>query len=275
MKILHCSDLHGVFPWYEWLVREAPGYDLVCLAGDLLDAGSPGTIPDQMRDISVILGRVRTAMAICSGNHDMVHAVDSGPSALWVQDLRRPGVWTDGDRCERQGRRFYCHPWVLPVPVASAGDIWIIHSPPEGTATSQADGSDYDHGDFEFSELCQSGRGPAIALCGHIHEPRSWNATMGRTLVLNPGWSRDPLVPAHIVLDLSQRTATRHFPEHPPETVRLPGPTAAEILGNRTSSQIESLLATTVSNQQAEGIPMTPEEIEETRLRLRRLLYEQ
>ena len=275
MKILHVSDLHSHPAWFAWLARVAAGYDLVCITGDLLDGGQPDAIFDQMREISAAISRISTPIAICSGNHDMVHAKGDDPAALWVRDLVRPGVWADGDHFELFQRKFYCHPWIGPIPGASAGDIWIIHSPPEGSATSRSRGGDFDQGDFEFAELCKAGRGPMIALCGHVHEPRGWHATVGRTLIINPGCSRDPAVPAHVILDLAARTATRHLPGHATETIRLPDPTAGQVLKNRTVAEVETLLATTVSNQRAEGFRMTPEEIEETRRRLMRLLYEQ
>src|SRR5690606_17219473 len=123
-------------------------------------------------------------------------------------------------------------------------------------------GGDFDHGDFEFAEQCKAGRGPSIALCGHIHEPRAWHAMLGRTLALNPGYSRDPSVPAHIVVDLVERTATRHLTGHATETIRLLGAAAKQVLQNRTVGEVDALLATTVSNQRAEGIHMTMAEIE-------------
>ena len=276
MKILHVSDLHANLNWFDWLERSAASHGLVALSGDLLDAGRPDDMADQRREVSAIIRRISTKLVVCSGNHDMVPSEVEDPSALWVRDLRRPGVWSDGDRFELGGRRFYSHPWVLPLPAALAGDIWILHSPPEGTDTSQVEGRDFDHGDFEFSELCKSGWGPAIALCGHIHHPISWHARVGRTLVLNPGESPDPRIPAHIVIDLEQRIATRHMSGRAPETIRLPESSIAQqVLKRRTPDEIESLLALTVSNQRAEGIDMPPEEIEETRLRLMRRFHDQ
>lgn len=274
MKILHVSDLHSNLSWLDWLNRAAAEYDLVCVAGDLLDANRPDTIADQMREVSAVINRISANIAICSGNHDMVHSDSHGPGALWVRDLGRTGVWTDGSFFEKSGRRFYCHPWILPVPAAQEQDIWIIHSPPEGTATSQDACGGFDHGDFDLAELCKSGRGPAIALCGHIHEPRSWHDTLGRSLILNPGVSNDPSLPAHIVVDLEQGTATRHFPGHAPEMIRLHERTAKEVMRNRSARDVDKLLEITVSNQRAEGIHMTPVEIEQARLRLRRLLNE-
>lgn len=273
MKILHVSDLHANLHWFDWIRRVAVSYDLVCIAGDLLDAGRPDTIADQMREVSAAIGRISTKVAVCSGNHDMVHACgDDNSSSLWVCDLKRPGVCADRDSFTLGKRRFYCHPWVLPLPDAKDGDIWIVHAPPEGTAVSQVPGGDFDHGDFEFSELCKAGRGPSIALCGHIHHPISWHATVGRTLVFNPGESSDPYVPAHIVVDLEQCNATRHMPGRESESVRLPEFSAAQrVLKRRTPAEIDSLLTLTVSSQRAEGIHMTEAEIEEARRRLRRL----
>lgn len=275
MRILHTSDLHANLAWLEWIERTAPDFDLVCLAGDLLDAGQPDTIPDQMRKIAAVIGRISTPVAICSGNHDMVHAFDDPElSSLWVRDLRRLGAHSDGDTFSAGGWRFYCHPWILPVPAATAGDIWIIHSPPEGTPTSQNADGGWDHGDFEFAEQCRAGRSPSIALCGHIHEPKAWHATLGRTLVINPGYSRDPAVPSHVVVDLAQRIATRIVPGLAPESIRFPESLPqAPVLKNRTLDEIESLIQLTVSNQRAEGIRLTEAEIEEVRRRAIRLLH--
>ncbi len=271
MKILHVSDLHANLHWFDWIHRVAASYDLVAISGDLLDARRPDAIVDQMREISAAVARISGTVAICSGNHDFVGRADI-PSASWMHDLALPGVWVDGNSFQIGTRHFLCHSWLSPHPSADEGDIWIVHAPPEGTAVSQTEEGDVDHGDFEFRELCKADRGPSIALCGHIHQPLSWYASVGRTLVFNPGESPDPYVPAHIVLDLTQRVATRHMPGREPESIRLPGLlTAEQVLSSRTPAKIESLLALTVSNQEAEGIHMTEAEIEETRRRLRQL----
>lgn len=269
MKILHVSDLHSNLHWIDWIRRAAVSYDLVCIAGDTLDAGRPDAMTEQISEVSAAIGRISTRVAICSGNHDLVGDI---PSLTWLQDLRCPDVSCDGDRFQVGQWQFRCVPWLSPLPASADGEIWIIHAPPEGTATSQVEGGDFDHGDFEFGELCKSGRGPSIALCGHIHHPIFWHATVGRTLVLNAGESPDPYVPAHIVIDLKQGIATRHMPSRESESIRLPGFAAApQVLKRRTPAEIDSLLALTESNQRAEGIQMTEAEIEETRRRLRRL----
>ena len=37
MKLLHVADLHFRTRWFEWVAAQAPHYDAVCVAGDLLD----------------------------------------------------------------------------------------------------------------------------------------------------------------------------------------------------------------------------------------------
>ncbi len=271
MKILHVSDLHYNLGWFNWLERVAANYDLVCIAGDLLDASQPDIISEQIRTVAASIGRMSTTVAICSGNHDLVKGVEI-PSALWMHELCLPHVWVEGNSFKIGGRNLLCHSWLSPLHAASEDDIWIIHLPPQGTETSRAKENNFDHGDFEFSELCKSGRGPAIALCGHIHQPRSWHDIVGRTLVLNPGESNDPGIPAHIIIDLEQYVAVRHAPGHIDEAISLPVDLRTKkILRSRTAGEIESLLVLSVSNQRAEGIHLTAAEIKETRRRLRRL----
>jgi Icc-related predicted phosphoesterase len=37
MKLLLTADLHFRLHWFRWLIEQAPDFDLVCIAGDLLD----------------------------------------------------------------------------------------------------------------------------------------------------------------------------------------------------------------------------------------------
>lgn len=48
MRILLVSDLHYALPQLDWLVRVTPNYDLVVVAGDLLDISSPVAIDAQV-----------------------------------------------------------------------------------------------------------------------------------------------------------------------------------------------------------------------------------
>jgi hypothetical protein len=46
VKLLLTADFHFHKPWFEWLLRVADRYDLICIAGDLLDMFHPdGVVP--------------------------------------------------------------------------------------------------------------------------------------------------------------------------------------------------------------------------------------
>ncbi|RXK53499.1 hypothetical protein ESB00_17555 [Oleiharenicola lentus] len=270
MKILHVTDLHGNLPWYHWLAREAHRYDLICLSGDLIELND--SAPQQMAAITEVLAGIRTPLAICSGNHDMVHARAQGGGALWVSDLKRDGVWVDGDRFELGGEKFYCHRWNEPIPHAESEEIWITHAPPEWSVVSWG-GRGGDLGDHEFALVCRAMRGPRIALCGHAHTPPGWTALVGRTQAFNPGHATNAPEPAHIVLDLSLGVAIRHYLGRPPAAVQIERPTARDILRKRSPQDLDRLLDLTVQNQKAEGHVLTAEENAEVRRRLRKLAF--
>jgi Icc-related predicted phosphoesterase len=210
MRILHCTDFHANLGWFHWLAQAAPHYDLVCLSGDLLDMGFPKTIPHQQAEIKAVLGAIATPLAICSGNHDMVHSEHHPEGALWVRDLKRQNVWVDGDRFRLGGHHFHCQSWNEPIPPARSGEIWIIHAPPEGCAVAVSKYAG-DVGDFEFSQLCLNAGGPRLALCGHVHSPQRWHSLVGVTRIFNPGCNATDPWPAHVVFDLAAGTATRRL----------------------------------------------------------------
>lgn len=270
MKLLHVTDLHGNMGWYSWLAREASKYDLVCISGDLIHLDD--SAPCQIAAITKSLAGISTPLAICSGNHDTVRAQTRDEGVLWVSDLKRDGVWVDGDHFELDGRKFYCHPWNEPIPHAETGEIWIVHAPPEWSVVSWG-GFSGEQGDHEFAQVCRAMRGPRIALCGHAHNSPAWNAMMGRTHVFNPGHATDSPVPAHIVLDLSLGVATRYFPGRPPVIVPIGSASAMGILRKRSPEDLERLIDLTVQNQKAEGYVLTEEEIAEVRRRLCKLAF--
>jgi predicted phosphodiesterase len=104
MRILHCSDFHGYTEWFNWLAESSADYDLVCLTGDHLDLLNLNWINSQLSTVKATLGRVAVPLALCSGNNDSF----SGPPApanlqhaTWLTELRRPGLWVDGDGFRR------------------------------------------------------------------------------------------------------------------------------------------------------------------------------
>ena len=49
MRILHLADLHLEPKWFDWVANRAAEYDLVVLAGDLLNMFSNVALSDQAR----------------------------------------------------------------------------------------------------------------------------------------------------------------------------------------------------------------------------------
>jgi len=213
MRLLHCSDFHGNRRWFDWLAQNAASYDLVCLAGDHLDLLEVRRLDPQIRMIKAVLQGIVTPLAICSGNHDSFSGPPAPPSlhqAAWLRELRRPGVWIDGDVFETGGQRFRCIGWNAPLPPASADEIWLYHAPP-ARSPAAAGLDDSDAGDELLGERCQAGAGPVMVLSGHQHDPRQWACRVGRTWCLNPGYSHRASVPNHIVIDTLARTAMRRI----------------------------------------------------------------
>lgn len=210
MRLLHCTDFHGRADWYEWLIRESPRYDLVCLTGDLLDLNPYRSMVGQVEMVTAYLGRIGTPLAVCSGNHDSLAGDDLRlQHARWMQELRRKDVWVDGDRFEVGGFRFRCIPWLSQAVKAAPDEIWLIHSPPDRSRTGIARGG-VDFGDGTFGDQCRAGDGPRLALSGHVHDPQSWWVRSGCTWSLNPGVAEDEASPRHIAIDLGRDVATWH-----------------------------------------------------------------
>src|SRR6201981_1575170 len=71
MKILTTADLHYREQWFRLLSR-APEWDLVCIAGALLDMFNAEPRIVQARTVSRWIRELAkvTRVAICSGNHD-------------------------------------------------------------------------------------------------------------------------------------------------------------------------------------------------------------
>jgi Icc-related predicted phosphoesterase len=60
MRLLLTADLHYRIHWFRWLIEEASNFDLVCIAGDLLDMFRFETRTEQSREIAN-LGRLRSS----------------------------------------------------------------------------------------------------------------------------------------------------------------------------------------------------------------------
>jgi predicted phosphodiesterase len=228
VRILLVSDLHYALPQLDWVVRSAPSYDLVVLAGDHLDVGSAVSLDAQsvvlLRYFSLM--RPATALVVASGNHDLTGPDQHGErAALWLAECRRAGVSTDGESLALGDTLITICPWwdgpagraALELQLAAdaarrpARWVWIYHWPPLGSPTCWTGKREY--GDADLAAWIAKYQ-PELVLCGHVHEPPfkpagAWADRIGATWVFNAGKQIGP-VPAHIVIDLAAGTASWH-----------------------------------------------------------------
>lgn len=225
MRTLLVSDLHYDLRKLDWVLHEAAGVDLLVVAGDLLDIGSSVPLDAQVSVVVEYLGRCaeRTTTVACSGNHDLDHRTESGEKATgWLADARSRGVVVDGDSTEVGGWMVTACAWwegpetlarldaSLDAAAAVRGGpwMWAYHGPPEGPLSWT--GSRH-YGDPELPRLIERHR-PDLVLCGHIHQAPmvdggAWWERRGATYLFNSGHQRGQ-VPAHILLDLDEHTAS-------------------------------------------------------------------
>ena len=152
MRILLVSDLHYRLPQFDWVVRSAPSFDLVVLAGDHLDISSAVSLDAQSVVILKYLSLLHAAgnVAVSSGNHDLTGPDDHGEqAALWLSEARSAGVPTDGDSLLLGDTLVTICPWwdgplgraaveeQLAIAAARrpARWVWVYHWPPLGSPT--------------------------------------------------------------------------------------------------------------------------------------------
>src|SRR5436190_1023005 len=101
MRILLVSDLHYSLKQLDWVVAHAGEYDLVVVAGDVLDIASRVEPDAQIVVVLEYLARMaaKTAVVACSGNHDLNTRNALGErAAVWLDRARASGVFVDGSR---------------------------------------------------------------------------------------------------------------------------------------------------------------------------------
>lgn len=214
-EILHTSDFHFRKEWFEWLAKQASNFDACCLSGDLLDMLDFGTtqgMATQVRWVEKWAKGFPGQLYVCSGNHDWwVEEKGTNPMAdgRWIQGLRRPGVWVDGDANAVAGYSILCQPWVGGLgQIYDAGvpSIVLAHAPPTGLPVScNYEGGDI--GDFETDGTLRELPAGSLVLSGHVHSPRHWHAERRGILCFNPGVSSHH-EPNHIIIDTERHSAT-------------------------------------------------------------------
>jgi len=225
MQLLLVSDLHYTLRQLDWLVAVAPEFDVVVLAGDQLDISSSVEVDAQIVVVMRYLELLSqsTTVVVASGNHDLTGPDANGENAaLWLPDVRRHGVTTDGDSVTVDDTLITVCPWwdgpigrdaVAAQLAADAARrparwVWVYHWPPVDSPTSWTGQRFYGDPDLRgwIDEFA-----PDIVLSGHVHEPPfkpegSWFDQIGSTWVFNPGRQTGPM-PTRIEIDLGAGNA--------------------------------------------------------------------
>ncbi len=227
MRFLLVSDLHYSLKQLDWVTAAAADYDLVVVAGDLLDINSY-VDPDAQIVVSLeYLARMaaRTTVIACSGNHDLNSRNGFGErAAVWLDDARASGVLVDGARLETEEVVVTVCPWwdgprtreqvdqALVADRALVGErmwIWAYHAPPDRSPTSWTGSRHY--GDSDLNAWIER-LTPDLVLCGHVHQAPfaqegGWADRIGTTWVVNSGREPGP-VPSHIIVDTGTSRAS-------------------------------------------------------------------
>jgi Icc-related predicted phosphoesterase len=227
MRTLLVSDLHYTLRQLDWVVSVAAEYDLVVVAGDLLDIASIVEPDAQIAVVLEYLARVaaKTAVIACSGNHDLnLRNEHDERHARWLAEARGSGVFVDGSHYATDGVLVTVCPWWDGPHARAAVDrqlhedaallrdrrwIWVYHAPPDASPTSWTGQRHY--GDADLVEWIDQHQ-PGLVLSGHVHQSPfatdgSWIDRIGATVVVNAGRQRGP-VPTHVVLDTTNNVAT-------------------------------------------------------------------
>ncbi len=241
MKLLLVSDLHYTLKQLDWVSRVAGQFDLVVVAGDLIDIVSVAARPAQVVVLLKYLKRMRSGakLIVSSGNHDLdgLNRFDE-QGCRWLQRAGPLDIVIDGDCLEMEDTLFTVCPWWDgpctrdEVGAQLARDarrraerwIWIYHAPPDESPTSW--GGQRDFGDADLRRWIHQYQ-PDMVLAGHIHQSPfrkggSWVDRIGATWVFNSGRQIGPC-PTHIVFDL-ERGQAMWFSLAGNEVVDLHGP---------------------------------------------------
>jgi len=224
VKILVTADLHYALKQFDWLTAQSGDFDLIILAGDMLDIAGFLDLDTQIVVVERYFARLaeNVPLIVCSGNHDGdVKNENDEYEAVWLKKAKVDGMIVDGDGLALDD--FYisvCPWWDGPKSEIEVRDllkshaqlkkskwIWVYHSPPFESPTAWT--GRQDAGDRTLRELIEQ-YAPDIVFSGHIHNSPfrsggSGNDRIGRTWVFNAGRQIGE-VPAHLIVDLEAGT---------------------------------------------------------------------
>jgi len=243
MKILVVSDLHFGLAQYDWVGQQAANYELVIIAGDLLDLGGHLDLDTQITVVVKYLRAIsaKTRLLVCSGNHDGDEKNESQEFvARWLQRVRASGLVVDGSGVDLNGTRVSVCPWwdgpttreamqafLRRERTAATGTwLWVHHAPPDGFGVSWT-GQKFAGDSFLVDTINELA--PQYVISGHIHNSPfrnggAWASLVGRTWTFNAGHQLGA-PPSFIELDLKEKSA-RWVSQAGDETISLEVPAA-------------------------------------------------
>jgi Icc-related predicted phosphoesterase len=223
LKLLVTADLHYNLKQYDWVLDQAPLYDAIIMAGDLLDLASNVTPEVQSLVIERYLLKMQAQrrILVSSGNHD----VDENQTTSWMTHLRQEGLEVDGMAVSLGDKiQISLCPWwqtdeekqrLYQQLRADQPDqtkekicwIWVHHAPPDQTPLSWT-GKAF-KGEPLLNEWVSEFQ-PDLVFCGHIHyapfkQGGAWKLQQGKTWIFNAG-SELGSVPTHLIVDLTEET---------------------------------------------------------------------
>ncbi len=226
MKFLIAADIHYSLKQFDWVNSVAEKFDVVVLAGDLLDLVSIVERDAQAVVALNYLRRIRQKVPVLasSGNHDAKEKISEDErGATWLQDGRLSGAQVDGDSVAIEDTLFTICPWW-------DGDIgrekvraqleadsskektrwaWVYHCPPQDTPLSWNGKKHF--GDAQLGDWIERFE-PDIVFTGHVHQAPfrkegSWTHRIGKTIVFNAGRQHGP-IPSFLVWNTEQDDVT-------------------------------------------------------------------
>ncbi|MEE4118733.1 MAG: metallophosphoesterase [Paracoccaceae bacterium] len=226
MKILLTADIHYALKQFDWVVAEAEHYDVVILAGDMLDAGAIASADAQVVVVRAYLEAIaeRAQVVVCSGNHDLDRRVEGERVAGWLAGFDGLAVAADGAALRLGDVLISVLPWwdgargkaAVAAQIARDAEarpaggtwIWAHHAPPAESAVSWGGWRHY--GDTQLTQAIRR-HAPDLVCSGHVHQAPfaqegAWADRLGATWCFNAGHQPGD-VPAHVALHLGEREA--------------------------------------------------------------------
>ncbi|MBF9059038.1 phosphohydrolase [Rhodobacterales bacterium HKCCSP123] len=221
MKILLVADLHYALKQFDWLLSEAPHYDVVVMAGDFLDLSSLATLEAQIVVVNTYLKRIaeKTQLVVCSGNHDLEAEEEGERVASWIRSLGGTRICRDGQHVLTGNTLISALPWWDgPLTKTAVRDqlardaearpeagswIWAHHAPPADSGLSW--GGSRSYGDSDLVQWIEAFR-PDIVFSGHVHQAPfisdgAWADQISGAWCFNMGQQPGP-IPSHIAVSL-------------------------------------------------------------------------